>query len=42
MAVSAPYLGKSGKVDLDAAVFGEEFHMPVVHETVESFARGFR
>ena len=36
MAVSAPYLGKSGKVDLDAAVFGEEFHMPVVHETVRA------
>jgi large subunit ribosomal protein L4 len=36
VAVSAPYLGKSGKVDLDEAVFGEEFHMPVVHETVRA------
>lgn len=36
MAVSAPYLGKSGKVDLDAAVFGEDFHMPLVHETVRA------
>ena len=35
-AVSAPYLGKSGKVDLDATVFGEEFHMPLVHETVRA------
>src|SRR5205823_14258289 len=35
-AVSAPYLGKSGKVDLDATVFGEEFHMAVVHETVRA------
>jgi large subunit ribosomal protein L4 len=31
---SAPYLGKSGSVDLDDAVFGEEFHMSLVHETV--------
>jgi large subunit ribosomal protein L4 len=31
---SAPYLGKTGKVDLDDAVFGEEFHMPLVHQTV--------
>jgi large subunit ribosomal protein L4 len=36
MAVSAPYIGKSGKVDLDDAVFGEEFHMPLVHETVRA------
>jgi large subunit ribosomal protein L4 len=36
MAVSAPYIGKSGKVNLDAAVFGEEFHMPLVHETVRA------
>ena len=31
---SAPYLGKTGKVELDDAVFGEEFHMPLVHQTV--------
>src|SRR3954449_6385225 len=30
----APYLGKTGSVDLDDGVFGEEFHMPLVHETV--------
>ena len=29
---TAPYLGKSGTVDLDEAVFGEEFHMALVHE----------
>ena len=33
---SAPYLGKSGTVDLDDAVFGEEFHMALVHETVKA------
>jgi large subunit ribosomal protein L4 len=33
---SAPYLGKTGKVDLDDEVFGEEFHMPLVHETVKA------
>jgi large subunit ribosomal protein L4 len=32
----APYLGKSGTFDLDDAVFGEEFHMPLVHETVKA------
>src|SRR5919199_4597190 len=32
----APYIGKSGSVDLDDAVFGEEFHMSVVHETVRA------
>ena len=35
-APKAPYLGKSGKVDLDATVFGEEFHMALVHETVRA------
>ena len=30
------YLGKKGTVDLDDAVFGEDFHMPVVHETVRA------
>jgi large subunit ribosomal protein L4 len=33
---TAPYLGKSGKVDLDAAVFGEPFHMALVHEAVRA------
>ena len=33
---SAPYLGKTGTVDLDDAVFGEEFHMALVHETVRA------
>src|SRR3954469_21375271 len=32
----APYLGKDGSVDLDDEVFGEDFHMPVVHETVRA------
>jgi large subunit ribosomal protein L4 len=31
---SAPYLGKTGTVDLDDGVFGEEFHMALVHEAV--------
>jgi large subunit ribosomal protein L4 len=35
-APKAPYLGKTGKVDLDAVAFGEEFHMAVVHETVRA------
>jgi large subunit ribosomal protein L4 len=30
---TAPYLGKSGTVDLDEKVFGEEFHMGLVHQT---------
>src|SRR5437764_14772746 len=33
---SVPYIGKSGTVDLDDAVFGEDFHMPLVHETVRA------
>ncbi|HEX8117715.1 MAG TPA: 50S ribosomal protein L4 [Pyrinomonadaceae bacterium] len=33
---SAPYLGRSGSFDLDDAVFGEEFHMALVHETVKA------
>src|SRR5215210_2102592 len=33
---TAPYIGKSGKVDLDAAVFGEPFHMALVHEAVRA------
>jgi large subunit ribosomal protein L4 len=35
-AAKAPYLGKSGNVDLDSVVFGEEFHMALVHETVRA------
>jgi large subunit ribosomal protein L4 len=35
-APKAPYIGKTGKVDLDAEVFGEEFHMPLVHEAVRA------
>jgi large subunit ribosomal protein L4 len=33
---TAPFIGKSGKADLDAAVFGEEFHMALVHEAVKA------
>jgi large subunit ribosomal protein L4 len=33
---TAPYIGKAGKVDLDAAVFGEPFHEHLVHETVRA------
>jgi large subunit ribosomal protein L4 len=33
---TAPYLGKDGSFDLDDAVFGEEFHMALVHETVKA------
>jgi large subunit ribosomal protein L4 len=32
----ANYLGKTGTVDLDDDVFGEEFHMALVHETVRA------
>jgi len=35
MAASAAYIGaKTGKVDLDDAVFGEDFHEPLVHRAV--------
>jgi large subunit ribosomal protein L4 len=30
------YLGKKGTVDLDDDVFGEDFHMALVHETVRA------
>jgi large subunit ribosomal protein L4 len=30
------YLGKKGTVDLDDTVFGEDFHMSLVHETVRA------
>jgi large subunit ribosomal protein L4 len=33
---SVPYLGKDGSVDLDDDVFGEDFHMALVHETVRA------
>jgi large subunit ribosomal protein L4 len=33
---TAPYIGKSGTVDLDEKVFGEEFHMALVHETARA------
>ena len=33
---SAPYVGKDGSFDLDDAIFGEEFHMALVHETVRA------
>jgi large subunit ribosomal protein L4 len=34
--VSAPFILGSGKHDLDEAVFGEEFHMALVHETARA------
>lgn len=37
MASSAPYLGDgAGQVDLDPVVFGEEFHMALVHEVARA------
>ena len=36
MAKTAPYLGKTGTVDLDEKVFGEDFHMALVHETARA------
>src|SRR5947208_2600271 len=35
-APKAPYIGKSGNVTLDAAVFGEGFHEHLVHEAVRA------
>ena len=35
-APKAPYIGKSGNVTLDKAVFGEEFHMALVHEAARA------
>src|SRR3954452_5770562 len=32
----ATYLGKAGTVALDDEVFGEDFHMSLVHETVRA------
>jgi large subunit ribosomal protein L4 len=36
MAVSAPFILGSGKHTLDDSVFGEEFHMALVHETARA------
>jgi large subunit ribosomal protein L4 len=33
---SAPFIGKTGKVDLDEIVFGEEFNMGLVHEAARA------
>jgi large subunit ribosomal protein L4 len=35
-APKAPYIGKSGNVTLDKVVFGEEFHMALVHEAARA------
>lgn len=40
--VSAPLLGESGKVDLDPTVFGESFHMSLVHEAVKAEMNALR
>jgi large subunit ribosomal protein L4 len=36
MAPTAPYIGSSEKLELDAAVFGEDFHMALVHEAARA------
>jgi large subunit ribosomal protein L4 len=36
MAINAPFILGSGKHDLDESVFGEEFHMALVHETARA------
>jgi large subunit ribosomal protein L4 len=36
MAIKVPYVGKSGEYELDESVFGEEFHMALVHETARA------
>src|SRR3982751_3277978 len=33
---TAPFLGKTGDVELDEKVFGEEFNMGLVHETARA------
>jgi large subunit ribosomal protein L4 len=36
VAASAPLIGKQGKLALDADLFGERFHGPLVHEAVRA------
>ena len=36
MALKDPYLARSGTLDLDEAIFGEPFHMSLVHETARA------
>lgn len=36
MALSAPYIGRSGSVDLDEAVFDARFNEPLVHRSVRA------
>ena len=40
--IQAPYLGKTGKVKLDADVFGEEFNGSLVHEVVRAERNALR
>jgi len=34
--IKVPYIGKSGQHELDESVFGEEFHMALVHEAARA------
>lgn len=36
MPLTAPYIGSSGQADLDEVVFGEPFHMALVHESARA------
>jgi large subunit ribosomal protein L4 len=36
VALTAPYIGSSGHVELDATIFGEPFHMALVHESARA------
>jgi large subunit ribosomal protein L4 len=36
MAIKVPYVGKTGQHELDESVFGEEFHMALVHEVARA------
>ena len=40
--MDAPYIGRKGKHPLDKSIFGEPFHMPVVHETVKAEMNALR
>ena len=40
--IQAPYLGKTGKVKLDAGVFGEPFNGSLVHEVVRAERNALR